>query len=103
MRMPGHRRSFERIVREMWLVAALAVVVVRLLRWTGVFFLIAWSYSIWGSPESPLRFLLLPGLGLLVISLVLQYLQGRMLGWIYRASHVGGRRLSSNSMRPPPA
>ncbi len=101
MRMPGHRRSFERIVREMWLLAAALVVVVRLLRWTGVFCLLAWSYSVWGSPESPLRLLLVPGIVLLVVSLGLQYLQGRLVGKIYRASHVGGRRLSSTTLRPP--
>lgn len=101
MKMPGHRRSFERIVREMWLLAAVLVVLWRLLLWGGIFSLLAWSYSVWGNPDTPLRFLLLPGLGSLAAAIFLLYLQNRLLGRIYRASHVGGRRLTSAHIKKP--
>ena len=49
----------------------------------GVLAVVGWSYTVWGSAESPLRHLLRPGMALMILGVLSEQI---VLVWIRRAT-----------------
>ena len=84
IRRAAHRRS-------LWIGFAMAVA--RLVMFFGVVMLVAWSYSIWGSEQSPLAALLIPGLFFIGLSILLRVILSQLTHWLARLLLLERRRI----------
>lgn len=58
----------------------------------GILLLTAWSYSVWGSASSPLRHLFWPGVGLMLVSVVIRLVLRGVMRWTHRTLQLQRRR-----------
>lgn len=75
---PGFRRLLRFYCRR-WFFAALLAGIARFSLLLAVLLLVAWSYTIWGNPRSPLGHLLLPSCFLAAAGLGLNMVAKRLL------------------------
>jgi hypothetical protein len=69
-----------------------ALAISRFFLLSSLLLLTAWSYSLWGSENSPLRHLLFPALILLLLSLLIRLVIIEVMEWTHRAVRVQNRR-----------
>lgn len=75
----------DHLIERRSLLIALVQAVARLMTMMGVLLLTLWSYSVWGSDESPLARLLFPGLLLLALGIAFGVIFDRLMTPIRRA------------------
>lgn len=59
----------------------------------GILFLVAWSYSLWGSAGTPLRHLLAPAIVLIGAGIIARMILREILHWTRRAHWIHHRRV----------
>ncbi len=81
-----------KIVNRRSLAIGITFALCRFLNLVAAVLLLGWSYSIWGSPDTPMRALLYPAIGILVVSFLLRVGVQRLVAWTWRACQVQARR-----------
>lgn len=85
-------RNLGRALRRRSILSGLLMAVAKFLVLLGISLVTLYSYALWGSESSPLRFLLWPGCGCIVAALVLRIVLSRYMRAIHRATQIDHRR-----------
>lgn len=89
------RQAIRHLSRALWrrsILSGLLLAVANFLMLLGVSLLTLFTYSLWGSEASPLRFLLWPAVGAMVLSVVLRIVVNRYMRLVHRAAQIDRRR-----------